>query len=525
MTRRPTPPLHVVPQLYEPGDPGPFAEFGLEPEPVPEPVSEPEPAKQSVRSGPRLQSSADQDVAEEVIRVLSAKYGAPLVFDEEQLWRYDGKGVWEPQPEEETRNLICSWNGTQLVDADGNGKTKKDGSPVLFAGNHRTAVSATLRINDMCSRKGFFGAPTSGVMFSDMFVRVTDDGDIVAIPPSPDCRARFRIDEPYPSDPLAVPEDYKDAMFRALDGENDKDALAKIAITQEWFGLALIGRSPNARALMLLGPERSGKSVTAKIGLGVFPPSVRSAMSIKSLDPSGMSSTQSSYFLAQLSMSRINADLDLPGGQFVGGENFKKIVTGEVMQGRHPMGRPFQFTPRVAMLFAGESLPNPEDKNRGFFRRWIVIHYRNQVAEADVVQNYEEKVLKNERAKIASWFIQGAAAAIKRGRFDIPASVESEIGSWIMNVDSVTQFCKRYCEPAPNMPHDKWLTAEDLCEKYNTWATRFGYKARSPIGFGRDLKRNFAPEYGYVDSTKTLRWGYRYVEGGVRSVKVEEEWP
>ena len=522
MTRKTKNPLHAVPPpLYEDDDPGNPERMKAS---QPESFASVEPSDGRSRRTPWLLSSSDQDVAQEVIHVLTERHGAQPVFDEEQLWRYDGAGLWEPQPDEETRNLVCSWNGVQVVDADGNGKVRKDGTPILFAGNQRTAESARLRTNDICKRKGFFESPEIGVMFKDAFVRVTSEGDVVKSAPGPECRARFRIDAPYPENPFALPDEYIDVMFQAFTGDTPEDALAKIALIQEWFGLALIGRSPNARALFLVGPERSGKSVTAKIGLGVFPPGVRTAMSLKALDPSGVSATQASYFLAQLSMSRINADLDLPGGSFVGGENFKKIVTGEGMTGRQPAGRAFQFTPRVAMLFAGESLPNPEDKNRGFFRRWLVVRYHHQVDSKSVVQNYEEKILAKERATIAAWFIQGAAASIKRGGFAIPAAVDNEINAWIMEVDPATQFCKQHCEEAPNLPREKWLKTAELCEKFNTWAVKYGYKTRSPIGFGRDLKRNLSLHLTYVDEGKSNRWGYRYVESGIVSNKTEEKW-
>lgn len=486
--------LHVVPPPPEDDDPGSFPDGAL-------------PARS--RIGPHLRSGSDQEVASEFIRYLTASSGAQPVYDEGKLWRYDG-GIWVPQPDEESRNVVCSWDGSPFVGVDGKPRVRKDGAPSTYTANQRSAKAALERTYDLASQPGFFDSAETGVMFRDAFVRVTKKGEVLRVEPSPDCRARFRIDADYPTNEFAVPADYIETMFRAFADDEDKEALAKIELVREWFGTALIGEPTYSRALMLVGPERSGKSVTAKIGLGVFPPEVRAAISIKSLDPSGAAGSSAQYYLAQLAGVRINADLDLPGGTFVGGENFKKIATGEGLMGRHPAGRPFAFTPRAAMLFAGESLPTPEDKNRGFFRRWLVVRYRRQVNPLEVVENYEAKVLEKERGLIAAWFIRGAANAIKRGGFDIPQSVADEIPRWVLDADPAAQFCEQFCVAAPNMPREKWNTTAYFHGKYAEWCKSSGYYPKAINTFGRDLRRNFSAELGYEDRTRTMRWGYRY---------------
>ena len=486
--------LHAVPPPLDEDDPGSFPPDALPVQP---------------HTGPRLLSLHDEDVAQAIIDTIAEKTGAPPVYAEGKLWRYDGRGIWEPQPDADIRNLVCSWNGTPIVGKDGLAKTRKGKPPPMFAGTQRAAETALKRTVDRTQDLTFFDSSATGVMFRDRFVRVTETGDVVECAPSPECRATFRIDEPYPENPLAPPEEYIDMMFRAFGGEDD-DKLGKIAAIQEWFGLALIGKPTNDAALYLLGPERSGKSVTAKVGLGVFPPSVRAAISLKSLDPGSAAGGKAEYYLAQLAGVRINADLDLPGGQFIQGENFKKIVTGEPLSGRFPGGKAFTFTPRAAMLFAGESLPTPEDKNRGFFRRWLVIRYRNQVDPRDVVQNYERIILAKERALIAAWFIQGAAASIKRGGFVIPPSVAAEIPKWVLETDYTAQWCAQFCIPAPNMPRAQWPTASSFYNRFREWSASNGHGTKSSNTFSKDLKRCLASDLCYEDRNGVTRWGYRY---------------
>lgn len=498
MTLRVVPSTPAGPPSYEDGDPGPFGA------PSQEAVSPP-------TQGPRLLSACDQDVANELIRTLAEKHGAPPVYTDGSLWNYDGAGVWVQRSEHEVRNIVCAWNGAPLVDAAGRPRFRGK-TPLTFPGNQRNAESALKRTCDIARDDAFFNDSMSGVMFRDRFVKVTEMGEIEECDPSAECRASFRIDAPYPKDPFALPEDYVELMFNAFSSE-DKEAMDKIRLIQEWFGLAMIGRSPNARALFLVGPERSGKSVTAKVALGVFPPSVRAAIPLKSLDPSSSGGSKSEYYLAQLAGVRINADLDLPSGQFVGGENFKKIVTGEGMTGRHPSGKSFTFTPRAAMLFAGESLPNPEDKNRGFFRRWLVVRYHKQVKIDAVRQNYEDVVLAKERATIAAWFVHGAAASIKRGGFDIPNSVAAETPKWVMDSDHVAQWCAAHCIPAPNMPRSMWQPASVFLAPFSVWNRANNYKERSSSTFGKDLKRCLSPELWYEDGNGVTRWGYRYESG------------
>lgn len=499
--------LKVVPPPPEDGDPGSFAaldEFDAQTAPVRQ----------------RLLGKNDQALADAVIAHMTAKNGVSPVFDEEQLWQYDGFGVWEVVDPVIVRNLLGSWDGTPIVNLAGAQVCDKKGNPIFFEMSQSQSRAVTDRVCDMSHRPRFFAEPKTGVMFSDCFMAVTEQGDIIRQDPSPEHRCKFRISAPYPSNPYALPEMYIDAMFRAF-GSDDPDALDKIAIIQEWSGLAMIGKATNGRAMFLVGPERSGKSVTAKVLLGVFPESARMSMSLKSLDPTGVNANSSSYFLAQIANARINADLDIPGNMFVGGENFKKLVTGEGMMGRHPGGKPFAFTPKVAMLFAGESLPRPEDTNRGFFRRWLVIRFLRQLPEADAIQNYEAKILAAEFPIIAAWFIRGAAESIKRGNFNIPDAVRAENNAWISDADPLVQFRDQHLVASPSMPVQAWLSTDALFDKFGVWAKKQGYKDRNIITFGKGLAGVLDSSLCHRDRNKKAFWGYRYEENPNRADDVD----
>ena len=413
-----------------------------------------------------------------------------MVWDEGQFWRYEA-GVWRSLDDKSLERHVHGFDGVYCFDPDDEDSKKR---PWKLKMTHGRVVGVVASTRAMLHRDHWFDHAPTGVMFSDVFVTIDDHGQIRGEYVSPEHRQRHRLEQdsgPLAFTPGAIPAMYVDLIRRGFGPCVDLEE--KVQLWREWAGLALLGRQTFRRAMFLLGDSGSGKSVTAKVLLGLLPDVAKTSMTMANIDPVGFG--KSEYYLADLSTSRINADLDVRASLFVAGENFMKLVSQDPIAARQPGGKTFTFKPRTAMLMAGETLPTPDNKNPGFFNRFIILRFAGgAVAEGQAVYEYERNILEAERAEIASWLIEGAAMAIQRGRFEIPASVQHERQAWAQAVDSVHLWLVECTTDSSIVDPNDWVKAGVLFGHYREWCGKNGYQPVAINKFGERLRKALPAE-------------------------------
>jgi P4 family phage/plasmid primase-like protien len=413
-----------------------------------------------------------------------------MVWDEGQFWRYEA-GVWRSLDDKSLERHVHGFDGVYCFDPDDEDSKKR---PWKLKMTHGRVVGVVASTRAMLHRDHWFDHAPTGVMFSDVFVTIDDHGQIRGEYVSPEHRQRHRLEQdsgPLAFTPGAIPAMYLDLIRRGFGPCVDLEE--KVQLWREWAGLALLGRQTFRRAMFLLGDSGSGKSVTAKVLLGLLPDVAKTSMTMANIDPVGFG--KSEYYLADLSTSRINADLDVRASMFVAGENFMKLVSQDPIAARQPGGKTFTFKPRTAMLMAGETLPTPDNKNPGFFNRFIILRFAGgAVAEGQAVYEYERNILEAERAEIASWLIEGAAMAIQRGRFEIPASVQHERQAWAQAVDSVHLWLVECTTDSSIIDPNDWVKAGVLFGHYREWCGKNGYQPVAINKFGERLRKALPAE-------------------------------
>lgn len=217
---------------------------------------------------------------------------------------------------------------------------------------------------------------------------------------SPDLRARWKL----ASDPAPVYSPGKAPLLQKyLDFALDEP---QQELFQEVVGALLTGcMSSLQKAALLLGPGNNGKSVALDLLSHAFPRDLQC-----SIKPDKMSED---YFKAMLAGKIINIIGEIDDTLPIKAD-FKDIVASDTpLTARLPYAQPFEFLPQAGHIFASNAFPMTKDHSNGFYRRWVVIEFKNKVTPEMKIPRLGQKIAENEMDQFLAWGLEGAQRLIQ----------------------------------------------------------------------------------------------------------------
>lgn len=318
----------------------------------------------------------------------------------------------------------------------------------------------------------FFACAPVGFAAGGAFFRIAEAG-MEREPLGPQHRQRSAL--PAEPDEGAATPLLNAFLTRAFNGG---DSLGQTFRFAEALGGVISRALPKMqKAVLLLGIAASGKSTAARFVEAMVPPSFVTAT------PPHQWGHE--YYLASLSRSSLNLVGETSHNQAIPGAAFKAVLGGDLLQGRNPNHRPIEFRNQAAHVFLANTLPPTDDRGDGFFRRWEIIEFRNQLKPEDMVPEFAERVLREEFPGLLAFAVQGAVRLAQQGfRFTQSETHTKLLLRWRMAASSVIEFLHddEVCLLSPEVE----CTQSDLFDGYRAWATRAG---RKPIG-----RKSFADE-------------------------------
>ncbi len=413
----------------------------------------------------------------EVARAVAGELEDPLadeklVYDRTKLYSYASDlGLWSEVFDERVRAIVHGWDGEWIRTGWNEKLDQPKVRPLKVGDAFAGGVLASLRT--LRSSRGFFDEARDGLAFRNGFVCVSDSGlELEAFSSS----HRITVGLPFDYVPDSRPSIFLRILRECFAG--DADAEEKIELLREFIGGALLGRScVYQKGLVLLGDGGNGKSTFLDVVAALFV-----GRMITAVPPHEMSNE---YRRAMLSESRLNLVNELPEADILVSQAVKAILTGDRIVGRYIREQPFTFRPVAGHIFAANDLPGVRDMSRGFWRRWIVIEWRREFAEAEQDKQLAAKIIASELPEIASWAVDGAAELAARGRYAIPSSSDEAVAEWRAVADNVSRFLR---ERTIRTEEPKTAAAE-LYNAYVGWATRNGHKPLSSPKFGVRMRR------------------------------------
>lgn len=439
-----------------------------------------------IPSDARFALGSEVEFADEAARVLEEGRAVPLIADLGEVWRYyPGRGLWEPLRPETIAGVVHGFDGEWILTG-----TNPDGSPKVA----RLKVSRRL-CDDvakvLAARRasiGFFDGAPAGLTFANGFVTVDARG-VTVVPFDP--RQRSAAGLPFEYRPGAVPARFVAMLRECFHGAADTDA--RIALLREFVGCALCGRATTyQRGLVLVGEGANGKSTFLEIVGALFADRLKVA-----IPPQRMGHGPSR---ADLAGARLNMVSELPEADILDSTAIKAIVDGSLITGERKYKDPFVFRPVAGHMFAANDLPAVRDLTRAFWRRWLVVEWPREFAEAEQDRRLAVTVIASELSDLASWAVEGLADLERRGEYVVPPSSRAALDAWREGSDPVARFVAETCVPDPQ---GQGIGAAELYQSFGRWAVLNGHKEMTSAKFGKRIAKS-----GIVKTRNNA--GFRY---------------
>ncbi len=411
----------------------------------------------------------------------------PYRVVKESVYRYDQvTGTWRAISQETLKSRIQNYdNKFQFMQFVKGGGALRN---IEIEPNLRDKIADYLMHMGALRDDTFFDQATRGLAVANGFVTITAIGATL-LEHSPDHRARSYV--PIVFDGKADATTWSNTLHEAMreisvEGVEEEDTETprrKARLLQEYIGAALFGMAPiYQRCMITTGGGNNGKSTILELIAEIlFMPEDRTST------PPQM--WEKEYYAAQLHDKKFNVVGELPAREIMTSSVFKQIVAGETTQGRHPRGKPFEFRPIAAHIFACNALPATGDYSEGYWRRFLVVAFKRTFAKVGEVKgaatsdDIKRPILTSERAGVLNWAIAGAVAVMAQNGYSIPQEHHEALTEWRNEADPVLAWAESalYTDDGIETPFGELYSA------FQEWAAASGHKQLSTVSLGRRL--------------------------------------
>lgn len=352
-------------------------------------------------------------------------------------------------------------------------------------------------------RPDFFEDAPAGVASVAGFHVLNSAGQVETVPLSLDHRQTWAL--PFAPEYEAEAPLLDGVLAAAFEGDDPEGQ------TDLWWqavGAALFGLMPRLQvALLMIGRERTGKSLLQRVLERVFPPEAVCAVS--------PSSWGHEYHVAALAGRRLNVVGELSDDAPIPAAAFKNVTGQNLVAGRHPTHRPFSFRCLAAHCFASNVLPPTTDRSEAFYRRWRVLRFPNTVPPERVDPELFDKIVAHEMPAILASAFLGAQRVAKAGALRVTGPHLAVMERWRHAANPLQQFLTDE-DWVQSDPSASVHTPTEVYEAYRKWASACGF--RNP--FGRNHFLELLDATGATRGVAIKRSGTRNVVVGLRLLAV-----
>ena len=310
-----------------------------------------------------------------------------------------------------------------------------------------------------------------GVASQGGFYRI-EGGGIIREPLTPAHRQRVMI----PVIPTRQPTPRFDGFLHdTFQSDIPDEEQQQVRLVQEIIGAVMACIMYRfQKAVLFYDPYgRAGKGTLERMIRASVPPSLVTAVSPFKWNQD--------YHLAALAGSRLNVVGELPDESPIPASDFKTVIGGDLLNGRHPSYRPFSFKNEAAHVFMSNHLINTRDHSEAFFCRWLLVEFPNSRLRSglSIDTSLAETIIAEELPGIAQWALEGAARLLNNGGFSPSVVHDRLMGKWRRSSNSVEEFVHDVCEVGDS---GYLARRSQLYRTYCEWCKEAG---RKPFAKGR----------------------------------------
>ncbi len=420
-----------------------------------------------------LGHGSEQNIADACVESYQGTGGGELLYDRNRLWSY-GNGCWKEINENPLFRVLRSFDGARYVagrNADG---SVRFGIIKMGDRLYSNVISVIKRNN---WQEGFFDSAPIGLVFKDGFL---DARTLKLKPNHPDNRALTSVPMEWEGSHV-IPSLWDETLHDIFQG--DPDASQKIELLEEFIGVGLLGAATKLqRGLILLGSGANGKSTVLEVVERIFK---WAGAKTTALAPQNL---ENDYNRDLLAGARLNVCNEMPESDILVGSAVKATISGDVQTARKIREAPYSFRPTALQLFAANFLPSVSDSSQGFWRRWCILDFNRSFRPHERDPYRAEKIMESELEAITKRCVERGLEALKRRRYNEPASSINAVSNWQTQADQVASWVRDSVDILGEDDRDQWATPTELYENYTTWCSTTGHRSMSKHKFGRRIK-------------------------------------
>lgn len=202
-------------------------------------------------------------------------------------------------------------------------------------------------------------------------------------------------------------------------------------VLMEYLGYILTKNLKLEKILIILGTGSNGKSVLFDVINALLGADNVSTISMNNLcDTSG-------YYRPGLATKLLNYTNEF-GGK-IDLQIFKKLVSGEPIDGRLPFGHPITIVDYCKFIINTNNLPNVEHSH-AFFRRQLVVPFKVTIDESKKDIHLAKKIINNELSGVLNLILLGLRRLITQDGFSVSDEINKEIDKYRLESNTVSQF-------------------------------------------------------------------------------------
>ncbi len=271
-----------------------------------------------------------------------------------------------------------------------------------------------------------------------------------------------------------------------------------IELLQDWFGYCLTGSTNQQKAMILVGPKRSGKGTVGRV--------LTRLIGKANVCGPTTATLASQFGLADL----VTKPLAIVSDARFSGEHIQTVVerllaiTGEdTITVERKYKDPVNVKLPTRFMFLTNELPELRDAAGALVGRFMMLRFTQSFYGHEDIGLTER--LCAELPGILNWAITGWRRLAERGHFVQPASVEEALQEMADLSSPVAQFVRECCEVDQRL----WVWTSAMYAAWTAWCQADGrVKVSTAQRFGRDLNAAF-PGIRTRQSTN----GPRFYEG------------
>jgi len=292
-----------------------------------------------------------------------------------------------------------------------------------------------------------------------------------------------------------APEKFLDFLEEVTRSQEDMKKL------QEFVGYCLMTDTAKyEKALMILGPTDSGKSVFLDVIREVLGPDNIAQQSLQDL------TNGKKWGLANLvgKIANIDHDLDPEAIEDIG--TVKKITSGNPITVEPKWEQPYDYTPTAKHMFSANRTPSRDKEDEAFYNRWLTVVFPKSIPREEQDTKLKDKLTTDEELKkILNWGIAGYHRLENQGSFSGENGPYTTKEVWKEWGNSIERFITKYMvtrrEKVRNMKNSEDYSKEDVedveCkvhssvayDVYQKYATGTDMEVKSQKAFTSEVKK------------------------------------